>query len=355
MSKLRELRYKLSKANIEGVLITYGIDVNYISGFQGEANVAMLLITQQDAKFITDGRFVEQAKQEVNDFEIILWKKDKLNYTCDLMNKLKLKNIGIDLERLTYLEANIFLDNLDSKIINTGSIVEELRAIKTIEELEKLERAASISCEVFEEVLQFIKLGLSELEVAAFITAEIMKRNATCIIQEIIVASGDRGSLPHGVATTKLIQDHDMVTLDYGAIYQGYRSDMTRTIAINTPTEALKKVYDIVYLAHQKAATALKPGVAARDIDHIARSYLQDAGYTLDHGLGHGIGLEVHEKPILNQYSEDVLKEHMVVTIEPGIYIPGVGGVRIEDDYIITKEGYKRITSSSQELIILNV
>ena len=234
-------------------------------------------------------------------------------------------------------------------------MIEKLRMIKTDDEIRTIRRAAEIADEAFSHILTFIKPGVTELEVSNELEFFMRRLGASESSFDTIVASGKRSALPHGVATGKTIENGDMVTLDFGALYDGYVSDITRTVAVGEPTEELKKIYHIVLEAQMRACSALKPGMTGKEADAVARDYIKDHGYgeAFGHSTGHGIGLEVHEGPGLSFRSDTVLKPGMVVTVEPGIYVPGLGGVRIEDDVLITEDGCELLTSSPKELIIL--
>ncbi|MBE3570312.1 MAG: aminopeptidase P family protein, partial [Bacillales bacterium] len=218
-----------------------------------------------------------------------------------------------------------------------------------------LKEAADIADAAFKHILDFIKPGITELEVANELEFFMRKCGATSSSFDTIIASGKRSALPHGVASEKIIEKGDLVTLDYGALYKGYVSDITRTVAVGEPSADLKNIYQIVLEAQLLAVEKIKPGMTGKEADAIARNYIEEKGFgdQFGHSLGHGIGLEVHERPLLSMRSDMVLQPGMVVTVEPGIYVHGLGGVRIEDDTIITSSGNETITHSTKELIIL--
>jgi Xaa-Pro aminopeptidase len=227
--------------------------------------------------------------------------------------------------------------------------------IKTSSEIKILKEAAAIADAAFKHILDFLRPGISELDVSNELEFFMRKQGATSSSFDIIVASGLRSALPHGVATDKIIEKGDFVTLDYGAYYNGYVSDITRTLAVGKPSEELINIYDIVLEAQLRGMAGIKPGMTGREADALTRNLIEEKGYGqyFGHSTGHGIGLEVHEGPALSFRSDIILEPGMAVTVEPGIYLPGVGGVRIEDDTIVTIDGNEALTHSTKELIIL--
>jgi Xaa-Pro aminopeptidase len=227
--------------------------------------------------------------------------------------------------------------------------------IKTDSEIKILKVAADIADAAFKHMVEYIRPGLTEMEVSNELEFFMRKAGATSSSFDTIVASGYRGALPHGVASDKIIEKGDMITLDYGAYYKGYVSDITRTLAVGEPDEKLKEIYDIVLQAQMRGMDGIKPGMSGKEADALTRDYITEKGYGeyFGHSTGHGIGLEVHEGPSLASKSEIILEPGMVVTVEPGIYIPGLGGVRIEDDTLITSDHNETLTHSTKDLIIL--
>jgi len=241
------------------------------------------------------------------------------------------------------------------ELVPVSESVEKLRLIKSNEEIKILEEAAKIADHAFDHILTYIKPGLTEIAVMNELEFFMRKQGATSSSFDIIVASGLRSALPHGVASEKVIETGDFVTLDFGAYYKGYCSDITRTIAVGEPSDKLKEIYNIVLEAQLRGVNGIKAGLTGREADALTRDYITEKGYGeyFGHSTGHGIGLEIHEAPGLAFRSDTVLEPGMAVTVEPGIYIPGIGGVRIEDDIIVTSEGNEVITKSPKELIIL--
>lgn len=236
-------------------------------------------------------------------------------------------------------------------------MIEKIRLFKDDEEIEEIQKAQDIADKVFSELLDFIKPGKTEREVHHYMLERMRAHGASGESFDAIIASGVRGALPHGVASDKVIEKGELLTLDFGCIYNMYCSDMTRTIAVGEISDKQREIYEVVLEAQKRALAAIKPGVRTADIDAIARDYITEKGYgeNFGHGLGHGVGLEVHEAPRLSPKSDEVLEEGMVITDEPGIYIEGFGGVRIEDIILVTEDSHRVLSKSTKELITLDV
>jgi Xaa-Pro aminopeptidase len=237
----------------------------------------------------------------------------------------------------------------------TGSLVTDLTLAKTPEEIGHIRKAANIAAKVYQEILAMAKPGMRENEIAMEISYLGKKFGSSGDAFDIIVASGPRGALPHGRASTKKLRKGELVTLDFGCIYNGFNSDMTRTFALGKPSDEARKIYDIVLESEQKGVRAARAGITGKALDDVCRDHIVDAGYgeAFGHSTGHGLGIEVHEMPMVSARGEQLLAENMVVTIEPGIYLPGRCGVRIEDDVAITPTGCRVLTSAPRELIIV--
>ncbi|WP_019242528.1 MULTISPECIES: M24 family metallopeptidase [Bacillus] len=353
MDKLQKLRESLDKLQVEGILITNPYNRRYITGFTGTAGVA--LISQSKALFITDFRYTEQAAAQCPDFEIIKHTQaihEEVAYQAKLLGISKL---AFEQDVLTYATYTNYKNAFSGDFVPVSNVVEKLRLIKTNPEIKILKEAAKIADAAFEHIIGFIRPGISELDVSNELEFFMRKQGATSSSFDIIVASGHRSALPHGVASDKIIEKGDFVTLDYGAYYNGYVSDITRTVAVGNPSDELKNIYNIVLEAQLRGMAGIKPGMTGKEADALTRDYIEENGFgpNFGHSTGHGIGLEVHEGPALSYKSDIVLEPGMAVTVEPGIYVPGLGGVRIEDDTIITNEGNEALTHSPKQLIIL--
>lgn len=347
-----KINYILEENNINAILIKNMNNVFYLSKFDG--TMATLVILKDKKYILVDSRYYEQALKQTNDFIVILI--DKVNYYFQL-NKIITEN---NINELGFEDDLIFKDYQDLKDklnINLKSIsLAKLREIKSDIEIEIIKKACEITDLAFKHLLDYIRVGQSEKDINIELQKFILDHQATGLSFKTIVASGLRSSLPHGCASEKIIEENDIITLDFGIVYQGYSSDITRTIFVGSKVNnEFKNIYEIVKSAQSKAISAIKPGVYANEIDAIARDYIKKAGYGeyFSHGLGHGFGLEIHEEPYLNPSSQTILKANHIVTVEPGIYIPNFGGVRIEDDILVTNDGCEILTKSSRDLIII--
>jgi Xaa-Pro aminopeptidase len=336
----------------QAVLITSAHNKFYLTGFTG--TTATVLVTSANLYVIVDFRYIDQAKNQCKD-SIVMLSDDIDNSVIKLINRIvkdeQIVVIGFEKDQLTVEEFESYKLSIKSELI--GLNLNGLRLLKSPEEIAIMQKAADIADESIIYVMDIIKPGMTETEVELLLYNKIRQLGAKSFSFNTIVASGWRGAMPHGVASNKIIEENDFVTIDFGAIYEGYCSDLTRTFAMSTKSDPkLIEIYQIVLKAQIYALQACKPGVATREIDKIARDIITDAGYGhyFKHGTGHGLGVLIHEAPRLNQLSTEILEEGMVVTIEPGIYIPGLGGVRIEDDILITKDGCIRLTKSDKQL-----
>jgi len=354
LSKLTNLRKVLNEEALDAILITSPINRRYLTNFTGTAGVA--IISEEKAIFITDFRYTEQAEEQIADFEIV--EHTSLIHE-EIHNQLKQHNIqklGFEQSHVTFAQYTSFKKYFDGiELVPVSNIVENLRIIKSDEEIKIMEKAAEIADKAYEHILSYIKPGVKEIDIANELEFYMRKLGATSSSFDIIVASGHRSALPHGVASEKEITSGELVTMDFGALYEGYCSDITRTVAVGEINDQLREIYDVVLKAQELGVEGIKPGMTGVEADALTRDYITEKGYGkyFGHSTGHGLGMEVHEAPGLSFRSETTLLPGMVVTVEPGIYIPEVGGCRIEDDIVITDTGNKRLTKSDKELIIL--
>lgn len=353
MEKLEKLRAALSTNNLDAIIITSPYNRRYITDFTGTAGVA--IVTMNDARFVTDFRYIEQANEQVTEFTVVEHKKSIIKEISNQLNELNVSRVGFEKDHMTYSTYELYKKSIDKELVPVSGIVEKLRLIKTDEEISILKAAAKIADDAFEHIQGFIKPGVKEIDVSNELEFFMRKQGATSSSFDIIVASGYRSALPHGVASDKKIQSGELVTLDYGALYQGYCSDTTRTVAVGEISDELKTIYNTVLTAQLKGVEGIKPGITGVKADALTRDYITEKGYGkyFGHSTGHGVGLEVHEGPGLSFKSEVKLEAGMVVTVEPGIYVPNVGGCRIEDDVLVTESGYERLTHASKKLIQL--
>ena len=343
----------MKKTGIDGLLVTSEINRRYITDFTGTAGVA--LITDSQALFITDFRYTEQAKEQAKSFSIIEHKIPITEEIAKQIQQLHIEKLGFEQTNVTYEAYKRYEEVFQTKLVPVSNLIESLRLIKTEEELTIIKEAAQIADKAFEHILTFIKPGVKEIDVANELEFAMRQAGATSSSFDIIVASGYRSALPHGVASNKEITSGELVTMDVGALYKGYCSDITRTVAVGEISEELNNIYHIVLEAEKRGVAGIKAGMTGKEADKLTRDYIIEKGYgaNFGHSTGHGVGLEVHENPRLAMTSDDVLEENMVVTVEPGIYVPNVGGCRIEDDIIVTETGNEVITHSPKELITL--
>lgn len=353
MNKIERIRQRLHEESIDALLVTNPYNRRYMANFTGTAGV--VFITKEEALFITDFRYVEQATEQAVGYTVVEQRRTVVEQVADEVVRLGVRTLGFEKDHMTYGEFEIFEEYVDAMLVPVSGWVEQLRLIKTEDELAILQRAADIADETFEHICTYIRPGVSELDVANEMERYMRSLGATQSSFDSIVASGVRGALPHGVASDKLIEEGELVTLDFGALYNGYISDITRTVAVGEPSEQMKEVYEIVLAAQKRGVEQIRPGMKASEADKVVRDVIVEKGYgeAFGHSTGHGIGLEVHEMPALSSRNDTVLQCGMTVTVEPGIYLPGIGGVRIEDDIVLTETGNRRLTKSSKELRIL--
>ncbi|MGM9987097.1 MAG: M24 family metallopeptidase [Bacillaceae bacterium] len=351
--KVEKLRNLFKQADIDGMLITSTYNRSYMTGFTGTSGV--VLISEHEAKFITDFRYTEQAATQCIGYEIVKHVGPIAEEVAKQAKAMGIKRLGFEQDHLTFATHMTYVSALSCEFVPVSSLIENLRLIKSPAEIKILKDAAQIADAAFDHILTFIKPGVTELQVSNELEFFMRKQGATSSSFDIIVASGTRSALPHGVATDKEIQVGDFVTMDYGAYYNGYISDMTRTIAVGKPSKKLEEIYNIVLEAQLRGMNGIKAGITGIEADALTRDYITEMGYGeyYGHSTGHGIGMEVHEGPMLSFKSDMVLQPNMVVTCEPGIYLPGVGGVRIEDDTIVKEHGNESLIHSTKELIIL--
>ncbi|MCT2537530.1 Xaa-Pro peptidase family protein [Aquibacillus koreensis] len=353
MGKLDQLRQALKENELDGLLITSSYNRRYVTNFTGTAGV--VLITENEAMLITDFRYIEQANDQLTDCKVVEHKQPISLEVADQVKQLGVKKLGFEKDDVTFAVYEQFKKEIEAELVPTSGIVEKLRLIKTKDEINILKEAAKIADAAFDHILTFIKPGVREIDVSNELEFFMRKQGAVSSSFDIIVASGYRSALPHGVASEKIIESGELVTLDFGALYKGYCSDITRTVAVGEISEELHTIYHTVLEAQLKGMEGIKAGITGKEADALTRDHIKEKGYGeyFGHSTGHGLGLEVHEGPGLSFRSNQVLEEGMVVTVEPGIYVPGVGGCRIEDDTVVTKEGNERLNFSPKELIIL--
>lgn len=349
--RLEKLQSLLEMEGIDAYFISKPSNVTYITGFTGEDSTA--IVTKDKAFFITDSRYTEQAKAEVIDFAVVDNNRDMFKAISDCISKINVKIVGFESDYLTYGTYNTLVESNNVQFKPVRNLIESLRAIKDDKEIDNIKYAQKITEKAFDHVLKNIKVGMKERDVAAEMEFIMRKEGAEGTSFDTIVASGYRSALPHGEASNKVIENGDFVTFDFGCKYNGYCSDMTRTIVMGKATEKQKEIYGIVLKAQKNAIENLKANMKDFEGDNLARSVIEKEGYGkyFGHSLGHGVGLEIHEAPFMAKDKTDILRINMIVTVEPGIYIPDFGGVRIEDMVVIKENSVIDLTSSPKELI----
>lgn len=342
----------LSSLNLDAIIFSNLENIRYLCGFTGSD--CLLFLTQKDTFFLTDSRYWTQAEQEVSDAKILKYKK-KIDAICSLILDLSIKTIGFESNSITFYFYDLLLKNVEGniKLIPLEDEIKNLRAIKDENELNLIKTSINISSKAFEHVLGMIKEGVLEKDIAIEMEFYMKRNGAQAIGFDIIVASGKRSSLPHGKASNKPIEKGDLIVIDFGARFDGYYSDQTRTIILGKATDEHKKIYNLVKETLNRTIEYIRPGISIFKLDEIARNHIRSYGYGdyFGHGLGHGIGLSIHEDPQINWENKDFLKKGVVFTVEPGIYIPEWGGIRIEDMVVVTKNGFELLTYLPKELI----
>ena len=354
-TRVEKLRSHLREKDIDAILVSSPENRRYLSGFTGSAGY--LLISEDDAVLATDFRYVEQAGRQAPDFRVERI-SGALGWFPELASKLAVERVGFESQAMTVAALSSFkraIDDADGSVgpelVPVAGTVEKLRAFKDDRELALLTKAVEIADEALEQMASTISAGVTEKEVAWELEKAMRERDAEAIAFDIIVGAGPNGALPHHRAGEKVIEAGEAVVIDMGATYRGYCSDLTRTIVVGEPDETFREVYSIVLRAQLAAEEQVAAGMTGKAADAIARDIITEAGYgdAFGHSLGHGVGLAVHEYPTLSQRGEDILEDGMVFTIEPGIYLSGWGGVRIED-MAVMENGRPRVITRAQKL-----
>ena len=342
MIRINNLLQLLDEKDLDGILITSEPNITYLSGFTGDSS--RLIVSKNGTVFLTDGRYTEQAGNECHaEIEIVKWIDDK-RYSCktygEFVKKFQISKLGFEGNIVSYTDFKNLADGLkDIQLAPVTGLIENLRYIKDDDEIFKLRHASRITDTALEHTLPYIKKGVSEAELTAKLEFNLKMTGAEEISFDTIILSGTKTSLLHGKPDSKLLEDGDFVLFDFGGVYKGYHADMSRTFMVGKPTRKHIELYKIIQEAEQKAIDAIKPGLDGRVPDQIVRNIIPDKYIEYYYpGLGHGVGLEIHEDPFIRNIADFTFKPGMVVTIEPGIYIPGWGGLRIEDTVVVTND-----------------
>ena len=354
---MKNLEKYLSLLNgeVDGLLLTSRYSRHYGAEFDIAEGVA--IVARAGCRYFTDSRYIESAESNLKGFEVLMTDRQHTPFQRlnDAIADFGVTTLGYDEDYLTVAELQGYEKNLNAKLVPFNKPIFDFRASKEEWEIDLMKKAQAITDKAFEEVLPRIRVGMSELELQAELIYCMYKNGGTGLAFDPIVVSGPNTSLPHGVAGERKIQAGDFVTMDFGASYMGYCADMTRTVAVGFATEEMKKVYSIVLEAQNSAIAATKAGVTGAYVDGVARKVIEDAGFgeNFGHGYGHSLGLEIHEAPNMNTRNQEPLPAMAVCSAEPGIYLPGKFGVRIEDVTILTEDGAIDITASPKKLIIV--
>lgn len=342
---------------IDAVIITSDLNRRYFTGMKSSAGT--LLVTRKAAHLIIDFRYIEKARQVITDFDVELQGSDIFPQIDAFFKAQQVKTVGVEASVITVQSFKKYEEKLTgyefSDTAAVTKLINSLRAVKTPEEIEKIKKAQAVTDKTFSYMCDYIKPGMTELAISIELEYRLRCFGGTGIAFDSIVVSGVNSALPHGVPTEKKVEKGDLLTMDFGASYDGYCSDMTRTVAIGEISEEQQRVYDTVLKAQLLALDSIKPGREFKEVDKIARDFIDEAGYKgcFGHGLGHSLGLYIHEDPRFDFACSDPIGGGVIMTVEPGIYINGKFGVRIEDMVLITKNGCTNLTSSVKNLITL--
>lgn len=337
-------------------MITSDVNRRYFTGMKSSAG--LILAFPGKAYLIIDFRYIEKARKTVTDCEVI--EQNNVNeQIAGLMKKHNAKTIAVESKEMTISTLELFKRKLpDCRFIATDELSNEiyrLRTVKTEDELEKIEKAQRIAEAAFDEILNFIRPGVTEREISLKLDSLMLYGGAEALSFETIALTGANTSMPHGVPGDSMVKDGDFVLMDFGAVYDGYHSDMTRTVCVGSSTDEMEEIYNIVLEAQLAALSSVKSGITGSQLDNTARQIITEKGYgdAFGHSLGHGVGMEIHEYPNASSKSVTVFKENMVVTVEPGIYLPEKFGVRIEDFVVVTEKSCRNLTKCPKKMIIL--
>ena len=354
MDRFKKVFERFDELNVDAFLITATPNIRYVTGFTGED--AFLLLMKDSPYLIVDSRFTTQANEEVFDrVKVLEYSHSIAEFIENLLLKNKVHWLGVEKNRIS-AELYLALQDISfAKVVPLNRIIETLRMIKDDSELDTIKKACAISSKSFNETLPFIKEGVTEKDIAAELEYRFRKNGAEKTSFDTIVAAGERGALPHGLASNRKVKAHELIVMDFGVFYNGYASDTTRTVCIGAPDEESAKVYEIVRRAQELGRSIVKEGIYCDNLDAEVRKFIEGNGFGkyFIHGLGHGVGLEIHELPLVNSRSGVELKEGMIITVEPGIYLKNKFGVRIEDTILVHKDSGEVLTKLPHNLIKL--
>lgn len=352
--RLQKLRTRMDAQGLDAVVITSPENRYYLSNFRGSSGC--LVITETQSLLFTDFRYVSQAREQATLYEVVQHGPSMFVSVADFIRKFGTRHLGVEMGTLPVNDYLLLKRELPQcELVDVEPTLYAMRMFKDEEELAYIRQGVAICDQAFTHILKFIRPGMTEREIGLELEFAMRRAGAEGIKANHVIASGERAALPHGQATDRVLRPGDLFTMDFGARVRGYYSDFTRTVVIGEPSAKQREIYGIVHRAQLAALAAIGPGKVCSDLDEVGRSIIRDAGYgdNFGHSLGHSIGLAVHEKPRMQRGDDTVLKPGMVISVEPGIYIDGFGGVRIEDLIAITEDGYENFTHSTKELLVI--
>ncbi len=355
MIRLQKVLEKAGVQTAEAVIIHKPSNIFYLSGYTGEG---ILVFGHGFQAIVTDFRYTEQAENQAPGFQVLMVGKGVSHL---MLAKQVMDEHGITAARYEDDEVTVRAFRKMEEVLQgialspIENVPEQVRRIKDETEIAAIEEACAISCKAFEALLPHIKPGVTEKQLQIILDNLLLEMGADGLAFDTIVASGENGSLPHAIPGSRVIEQGDMITFDFGAKKAGYCADMTRTVSVGQPKEEMRRIYETVLKAQEECEKMLKPGICCKTVDDHAHAVIDAAGYQgrFGHGLGHAVGIDIHEDPRLSQFCEDPLEEGHVITVEPGIYVPGLGGVRIENTCVITKDGARTLVHAQKALLIL--
>lgn len=354
--RIAKLRESLKEHEIDALLVTRPENRRYMTGFTGSSG--FVVVSQEHAVLLTDFRYIEQATSQAPDFRIIRHGVKMIDTLKEVLAEIGVRALGFEKDVVTFKQHDTFASELEGvKLVPVEGLVERMRMVKDEEEIEKIRRAEALGDAAFSHIVTVMRPGMTEIEVALEMEWFMRKNGAERLGFDIIVASGAHGAMPHAVATDRRLVPGELIVLDFGAVVDGYRGDCTRTVALGRASAEQRRIYDIVLRAQEAALEGIRAGIKGDEAHDIAERIIEEAGYAenFGHGLGHGVGLAVHEEPRLAPSSSTVLEPGMVVSVEPGIYLPGNLGVRIEDLVVVEQGGVRNLTGSQKQLIEIGV
>ena len=351
--RIKSVQARVSSWGVDALLVSNPRDIRYLTGFVGDDSWAVVFARSSKVVVISDSRFEEQIQRESPHVTVKMRRAGLIDELAKVMDRRRVKQIALQENDITLMQRRILVKKLGAKrllAVDDGMLRQ--RAVKDKDEIKAIQRALQIQQEAFRHAVRQLKPGQSEQEVAALLEYEMRACGADGCSFPTIVAAGSNASLPHATPGRRKIKKGNVILIDWGAKWKGYCSDLTRIVAFGKVPPKIKKIYEIVYEAQQAAIETIAPGKALQQIDAVARRVIEKAGYgkQFGHSLGHGIGLDIHEQPTLSAKSSGCLEPGHVVTVEPGIYLPGVGGVRIEDDVLVTKQGHRVLSDLPADL-----